>query len=142
MDKKIKKILYLSFDTDLTAEEKKLLEDVLAESEELRKEKEQLGGMRKAIASEQKENFKPFFADRVMQRIDSLDNPVEKSEQFFASLLSLFRPVAVIGATVVFILTAFNVYQGRDLSLSSIMGIYEESNYGFYETPLESFLGE
>ncbi|MCP4631321.1 MAG: hypothetical protein GY855_00230 [candidate division Zixibacteria bacterium] len=141
MDKKIKKLLYLSFDSELTKTEKKLLENALAASEELRNEKNLIEKLRETTVSEQKDRFKPFFAERVMQRIESMESPEAESEQFFASMLKLFKPIAVVGVTAVFILTAFNIYKGNDLSLSSVLGIYEESSNEFFETPLESFLG-
>jgi len=118
-----------------------MLDNALAVSEELREEKRQIEEMRNAAASQKKERFKPYFADRVMRRIEPMDRPETVSEQFFTSLSRLFRPVAVVGVAAVIIMAAFNVYKDKDLNLSSVFGIYEESNGGFYETPLESFLG-
>jgi negative regulator of sigma E activity len=142
MNKKLRKLLYLSFDTELTEKEQGILDKALSESEELRNEKSELEKMRASIKKEKRERFGENFADRVMDRIDVLEVEENEPELFFTNLLKLFKPVAIIGATAVIVLSSINLYRGNELSLSSVLGIYEQSYNDFLKTPLESFLGE
>ena len=142
MNKKLRKLLYLSFDTELTEKEQGILDKALSESEELRNEKSELEKMRASIKEGKRESFGNNFADRVMDRIDVLEVEENEPEIFFTNLMKLFKPVAIIGATAVIVLSSINLYRGNELSLSSVLGIYEQSYNDFLKTPLESFLGE
>jgi len=142
MDRKLKKLLYLSFDSELTDSEKIQLEDALKTSEELRNEKIQIEKLRGMIGFQEEAHFKTQFAERVMQRIDDVEKTETESQQFFVYLKHLFKPIAIIGAVAVILLTAFNLYMAKDVSLTSAFGIYEEREISLYETPLESLLGD
>jgi len=72
MDKKIIDLLYRSFDSDLSAEEQHLLEQALRESDALKTEKEKITAIRANLALEKEQSFKPFFAERVMNKIQNV----------------------------------------------------------------------
>ena len=69
MDKRIRELLYRSFDVSLSREEQHRLEEVLSHSKELREEKKQIESMRRAISESPAPSFQPFLAERVMKRI-------------------------------------------------------------------------
>ena len=69
MNDKQKELLYRSLDAPLTEAEQKELERALAESAELRAEKEALTAMRSALSQAAPEGFGPFFPEHVMARI-------------------------------------------------------------------------
>ena len=116
MDHKLLDLLYRSFDDQLTPEEQSQLEDALANSTTLQKEKERIAAMRKTVSESAVESFEPFFAERVMRQIHT-----EKGEDFFASLLWAFRRIALAGAIAAILLLANNLSRGDDISLDSVL---------------------
>lgn len=120
MDKKILKLLYRSFDEELKEKEKKQLENALKDSEKLRQEKEQILAQRQAIAESQKPSFKPFFAERVMNHIESLSEKKNGFEAFYETLLTMFRRFALAGAAILIILLFYNLRTGDALSTDEI----------------------
>jgi hypothetical protein len=71
MDKKLRDLLYRSFDSKLSPEEKKLLEQALSQTKELRQEKKMITSLREGIKRSKMTSFQPYFADRVMENIRS-----------------------------------------------------------------------
>lgn len=124
MDQKILELLYRSFDDRLTAEELQRFEKALANSPELRDEKVRIATMRKAVSQSAAQSFKPFFAERVMQRLTAeMEQKSETMEDFFNSLLWSFRRVALPGAIAVLLLFANNLLRADDLSLDSLLAM-------------------
>jgi len=104
MDKKILDLLYSSFDNTLTPREKEMLDSALEQSEELRREREKIAATRQIIAENSGETFKPFFAERVMRRLESLREKTDPALDLFESLVYMFRRVAFVGAVAAVIL--------------------------------------
>ena len=121
MDKKILKLLYRSFDEALNEEEKEQLEKALKECEELRIEKERLLAQRQALAESPGHSFKPQFAERVMGRIQTLDQKKNGIESFYDALLVMFRKFAIVGAAILLLLLIYNLQTGDILSSEEIM---------------------
>ena len=121
MDKKILRLLYRSFDDELNQEEKERLDRALKGSEELREEKERILAQRQALAASSVFSFKPFFAERVMSRIESLGNKKNGFESFYETLLSMFRRFAIIGAAILLLLLIYNLQTGDILSTDDIL---------------------
>ena len=120
MKKKFLKLLYRSFDEALSEKEQKLLDAALEESEELRREKNLAAAQRKAISEGASASFKPFFAERVVNRIHSLDS--EKAiDKFYESLRILFRRFVIVGAALLVALILYNVQRGDILSSDEIL---------------------
>jgi len=119
MNKKILELLYLSFDSNLDEKEQKQLTEALKNSEELRKEKEQILDQRRTVSDSAERSFKPFFAERVMNRIDSIS---EKNglEIFYETLKSVFRRFAIVSAVIMIVLISYNLATRDSLSSEEI----------------------
>jgi len=113
-------LLIRSFDSDLSRNERAELGAALQNSPELRNEKTRLESIRGIIASSAVRSFKPFFATRVMQRIDAETND---QEDFFESLIRMFRRVALASALAVILLFASALLTGRTSSFSTLFGM-------------------
>jgi hypothetical protein len=121
MDKKILKLLYRSFDDELKEKERKQLDKAMKESKELQKEKEQIIAQRQALATSSPPSFKPYFAERVMDRIESFGTKKSGFESFYETLLFMFRRFALVGAAILLILLIYNLQTGDILSTEEIM---------------------
>ena len=121
MDKNILKLLYRSFDDELNPKEKERLDRALKESEELRKEKEQILLQRQALVKSSTPSFKPFFAERVMNRIETSGQKINGFESFHETLLLMFRRFAIVGAAILLLLLVYNLQTGDILSTEEIM---------------------
>lgn len=119
MNKKDLELLYRSFDGSLTPEEQKQLGEALAGSKALREEKKRIKSLREAISNHAAESFEPFFAERVMQRIERSRQAEKSPDQFFESLFAVFRPVAVGAVVLLIILLSYNMIKSDRLSLAS-----------------------
>lgn len=118
-DEKILELLYRSFDDDLSEKEQSILEDSLKDSEELRQERTKIISQRQAVSESAAQSFKPYFAERVMQRIDSLS---EKNglEKFYETLKAMFRRFAIAGAVILIALIVYNLKIGEGVSSEEI----------------------
>ena len=122
MDKKITDLLYRSFDEDLSAEEQQKLDKALSDSTELRKEREQIFAMRQAVSNTGEKSFKPFFAERVMNRIKTRRAPRSEADSFFDSLIAVFRPVAIATAIILITLFSYNLTKTGNYTLAGALG--------------------
>lgn len=124
MDKKLQDLLYRSFDSNLNPEEKKRLEEALSRSVELREEKEIITSLRINIDRGKTTSFEPFFADRVMEKIQT-SKQVDENEQFFESLFVVFRPIAIAAAILIIIITGYNINMTGQFSIEGALGVQE-----------------
>ena len=120
MDKKILNLLYRSLDGELNETEMQQVREALRQSEELRREKERILAQRRAIAESPKPSFKPFFAERIMNRIESMGEKKNGQEAFYETLLVMFRRFALAGAAILIILLLVNLSTGDALSTDEI----------------------
>lgn len=107
MNRKLSKLLFESFDRELNVEEKKRLDKAL-EDPLIRLEKKRIEKMRGVIAEAKTSTFKPFFAERVMRKVQKLNMPELSPEIFFRDLLSVFKKVAIAGLFICAILVSAN----------------------------------
>ena len=141
MDEKLKILLYRSFEEPLSSEEGKMLEEGLKDSFELREEKEDIIRIRGMLQAEKVASFKPFFADRVMNKLEAvLKNKEEDS--FFESLFLLFRPVAIAATALIIIAAVYNIASTGQVSLEGAMGIPEVTLDDAYDTSLAAVMEE
>jgi hypothetical protein len=136
MDKKILKLLYRSFDDELNEKEREQLEKALKKSKELQEEREQIIAQRQALAASSEPSFKPFFAERVMNRIESLGRRNNGLESFYEILLLMFRRFAVIGAALLLLLLIYNLQTGDILSSEEMMFASDFTFEEFLNLPL------
>lgn len=141
MDKKIVTLLYRSFDTKLGVEDDRKLSEALSQSEALRIEKERIFSLREKIAHGKQGTFKPFFADRVLEKIHTAEQ-VPEDELFFNSLYQLFRPIAIAATVLIIIVAGYNISTTGIISLESVFGIPEISLDDVYDPTLSLALEE
>ena len=123
MKKEPLNLLYRSFDEELKPEEQALLSKVLSESASLRAEKKRVQEMRDIISGSAAESFKPFFAKRVMQRIQATAETRFNLINSFGDLLKIFRPILMTASTTIVIIVAFSVWTSGSFSIESVLGI-------------------
>ena len=120
MNEEMLNLLIRSFDENLSEVERTRLDKALAGSPELREEKKQLSEMRQMIGETAERKFKPFFAARLMRRIEESQT---EQEDFFGSLVWAFRVFAMVGTAAIVLFFALNSKLANDLSIDSILGL-------------------
>lgn len=125
MNKKILKLLYRSFDDDLNEKEQKQLEKALKNSERLRKEKERISAMRHTISESAVKSFKPFFAERIINRISSIVEKEDILEISYESLKAAFQRFAIAGAVIMIALITINLIIGESLPTEEALYVSE-----------------
>ena len=135
MDKKLKELLYRSFDSELNAEEKRLLEEALAQSEELRQEKEMITSLRGNIKRSKSTSFNPNFVDRVIEKIQTTEKK-DDSQQLFDSLYVFFRPIAIAATVLIIVIAGYNISTTGNFSLEGALGVPEFSVDDVYDPAL------
>lgn len=103
--RKNQKLLYRSFDDDLTESERRRLQQALDNSAALRAQKLRIERMRGNLASVEFQSGKPFLAERVWNRITS----TEIADPFWEFLFLNFKRSAVATAIFLFILIGYHV---------------------------------
>lgn len=110
----INELLLLSFDQELSPEERAGLDAALADSEALRREKQQLEKLRDLLGGLRAEADRTF-AGKVMSKLGA--SPVE------ATLLSLL-PRAAAACLIILLLTLIGIYLSEgSLSTDAIIGV-------------------
>lgn len=120
-----KEILLKSFDTELTPEEQKLLDNALQRSEELRKEKQEIEQMRNLLSG-QEASFKTGFEDRVMDRLETEPTASPKTIE----MVSVFKRVAIAGMAAIIALLITIYFVDGTLNLDSLFGLTNYSPDG------------
>jgi len=138
MKKNISELLYLSFDGQLTEDEQQWLKEALEQSAQLRQEKERIAALRGSISSGAPKSFRPFFAERVMRAITTAREAKSGLQRFSESLQLAFRRVALVGATVILLLLAFNIVRTGDVSFAGALGIPQETLVEVLESPFDA----
>ena len=116
MNRKILDLLYRSFDDSLTQVEQQRLDQALSDSKELREEQIRITQMRSMISDSSHKSFHPFFAEKVLRRIQEQGRV---AESFFDSLIDVFRPVAIAATILFIVLLSYNLFKSDKISLSS-----------------------
>jgi hypothetical protein len=114
-------LLYRSLDGDLEPEEVKMLEEALAQSEELQKEKEEALRIRELLGA-QEYSFSHGFVDAVMDRIGDKE-PIVREIVPFKELYFVFKRIAIAGAAAIAILLLSIYLSSGSLNLNSLFGV-------------------
>ena len=109
MHQRIIRLLYRSFDDQLTDIEERQLQEALLESRDLRDAKVRLQRLRGDISAIQVPPGRPFLAERVLHRVHVATAMSNLHERFWESLFYMFRRVAVATAVGVIILIGFYI---------------------------------
>jgi hypothetical protein len=116
MVKKVKKLLYRSFDEDLSDAEKSNLEKALEGSEELRKDMAEINRQRQALSQNEGVSFEPMFAERVINRLSSPPMLENGLEAFYETFKNMFRKIAIAGAVTMLVLISYNLTIGDQIT--------------------------
>jgi len=114
VNRKLLKLLYRSLDVELAEKQRRRLEARLADSEELRRERDRILALRKAITESSSRTFRPGFAGRTLARVRSGQPTRTAEDLFFESFKSVFRHIAVVSAVLLVVLAAYSLTH-RDL---------------------------
>ena len=112
----IKTLLYESFDRRLSADEQKLLDNALKNSEELRNEKAEVEKLRNMLGSFTPE-FTADFTDRVINKIES-----ETS-----GFINIFRYLVMTGIAAIILLLVTIYFTDGNLSYETLSGLSDYS---------------
>lgn len=115
-------LLLASFDRELTSKEQATLDQGLTDFTELQTEKNDLEQLR-AMVGEQTYAFKPFFAGRVMHKIERLQHSREKGLSGW--MVRIFPKVAMSGLAIIILLLASTYLIEGSFSLDTLLGISE-----------------
>jgi anti-sigma factor RsiW len=136
MNDKTLDLLYRSLDEELAPAERRRLDEALQQSESLREERSRILAVRKSLSAGAAEAFKPFFVERLMNRLSREGRP----ETFLESLSYVFRRVVFAGAAAVIALAVFNIASSDTVSATAALGVPEITIDDVMETPFESVM--
>ena len=125
MNEEILKLLIRSLDEKLSEEDERKLSDALKNSEGFLLEKQRLLKLRNDISESAVNSFEPFFAEKVMNKIESAQKPGTSVNHIDRIFYYVFRRFAVIGAAAVLLFIVYNFILTGQISLSALFGIPE-----------------
>jgi len=134
--RKFLKLIYRSFDDDLTEKEQEQLTEALEKSEMLQQIKEETSALRQDVSNSAAQSFEPFFAERVMNRIDSVNKEEYAPDIFYRSLWAVFRPLAIACTLIMIALLSYNLAKGKIISPDEIFYISETAVEEILQLPL------
>ncbi len=87
------------------------------------------------LLNEQQYQFKPYFSDRVMSRLDSV---AEVAEDSFQSVLDyIFPRLTSVSFSLVVIVFMFVSFSEGSFQLDTILGLTDYENYTQFENPIQ-----
>ena len=113
MDNEALRLLKLSYDQELSEIENERLENALRADPELRNEARKLQKLRDLMYHDET-GFSPFFTEKVMNRIDLLENDGYR----FA-----FSRIAIPGLAAAIILLLISFWGGQSFSFDALIGV-------------------
>jgi|WetSurMetagenome_2_1015567.scaffolds.fasta_scaffold35159_2 hypothetical protein len=131
-NKKLTKLIYKSFDGALSIKEAELLKRELSNSTELKGTYEQIKKIRSAVSVSSVTSFKPFFEERVLNRLNNQVKPEGYISGWAESFTVSFRQIAVSALVLLCLLIFYNLNNGNNLSIENLLGTYK--------TPIEYIL--
>jgi anti-sigma factor RsiW len=113
MDNSDRELLMRALGNEGSAEERNRLAELLARKPELRPEWEQMQQVQRLLEDSRSASFRPFFASRVMRRIEARSRATA-ADILADGLLWLFRPLVPL-TLVLTALVAWNNWNNREL---------------------------
>lgn len=132
----LRELLYRSFDTELSARDRRRLDEALAASAALRAERDQIEALRRAVTRAAPEGFGPGFAARVAERLRPEAGRDRISESWLAAFRAMFRWVAIPAASVCAALIIWNI------QLNGFSTASTDPAAALWQTPLQTLLGD
>ncbi len=121
MKENIKDLLFRSFEGLLTVDEEKQLSEALQNSAELREEKRRISETRQKISESAETKFSPFFAEKIMINIESLDSCALDLDLFGTLAGNMFRRFLLAGTAAAVLLLTFNLLSSENISILSLI---------------------
>ena len=126
---------------EMTADEKRAMEQQLADDPVLRASLDQLNSLQGLLVSTRETSFGPSFSDRVMERIGREEREGSQAEGnlFGDLLLSIFARLAPVAVVVALLLGVYNVTTAEDgLSpIEATFGLEPVDIAGLYDVMLD-----
>jgi len=123
----IKKLLYESFDRNLSKSDAKKLDTALKKSGNLSKEINDITLFREIIARNTQKDFSPGFESEVLRKINSRAIKGNYQNVFFNSLNTAFRKLAFAVIIFIIITLSYNIGKSGNISFQSAMGIKQQN---------------
>lgn len=140
MKKVIEKLLYKSFDAPLSIKEADLLANALKNSAELKEELSHITEIRNVAGKGAYPDFKPFFEERLLNKLYSKEKIVFSFNIWINSLSYSFRNIAVAAIIVLILLVSYNIKNGNIYSIANLLGKSDPSiEYAF--DPIQNLIG-
>jgi hypothetical protein len=137
MNNNILKLLYRSFDMDLSDKDRKRLDEALQGSDELRSERDWALARRQALAKSRTQSFAPFFAERVMGKIEALGQTKTNGfELFYETFKAMFQRLAIASAVVLLFLVSYNLIKNDILPQEEIIFASDTAMEEILDLPL------
>jgi hypothetical protein len=109
-------LLLHSLDGKVTESEQQQLQQLLAENASLQKAQKDFTQIRSMLGEHEQATFGPFFAERVLNRIRTMQQEVEYQ------LFSFFKKYQLVALGIIVGLFILNIVLADSLSLKSILG--------------------
>lgn len=119
MKRKIYHLLLQSFDRSLSINEQRILSTALEESDVLRKEERLQKRIRDAAKMGPGAHFSPFFAERVINRIQRGNETVH--DLFWDMLIAQFKPMAIAATAIMIMLISYNMFQQKAFNVKNLL---------------------
>jgi len=124
MNEKVLDLLYRSFDEELSAAERKYLNEMLHKSKKLRSEQQKIKLIRDSIAESVEQSFSPTFSEQVMARLRmKKQKQTNGIEDFLDSLWWAFKRLALAGSIVTLLFIGLSVIQKGKISIDSLLAL-------------------
>ncbi len=117
----IEDLLIQSLDQPLSTTENELLMNALVNDAVLAKKLHELTTLRALLKSKKSESFGPYFAQKVIYKIQEAGKEIDRQIIFF------FKRYQLAAAGVVIALLALNIMYAETFSIPSILGVEEST---------------
>jgi hypothetical protein len=136
----IEKLLYKSLDAPLSSEETSLLNNELKNSSKLRAEYNKLKEIRNVLAESGVPDFKPYFEERLTDRLYSDQKKPAPFNALINSFSYSFREIAFAAIIILILLVTYNLKNGNIYSVENLFGKSGSSiEYAF--DPIQNLIG-
>ena len=129
---KIRKLLLLSGDRNLTSKEQKILMSARQTNPELAEDEQLLQKIQQNLAGTKQESLEPWFAERTMNRIRQLASLEKRPARLWNGFWPAYSRVIIGAAVILALIVVFNLFTSSEPSLAKAFGITQ--------TPIESIM--
>jgi hypothetical protein len=129
---KIRKLLLLSGDRNLTSKEQKILMSARQTNPELAEDEQLLQKIQQNLAGTKQESFEPWFAERTMNRIRQLASQEKHPARLWNGFWPAYSRVIIGAAVILALIVVFNLFTSSEPSLAKAFGITQ--------TPIEAIM--